>query len=52
MNHHFIQAIPGVPNIKEQRNPAAWMFEVSSDATEIQLGIDFRKYYESTPLYQ
>lgn len=47
-----MQAIPGVPKIEEQRNPAAWMLEVSSLATEIQLGIDFGEYYKSTSLYQ
>ncbi|KAI3455483.1 hypothetical protein Pfo_012146 [Paulownia fortunei] len=48
----YFEAIPGVPKIKEQRNPAAWMLEVSSVATEVQLGIDFGEYYKSTPLYQ
>lgn len=47
-----MQAVPGVPKIEEQRNPAAWMLEVSSDATETRLGIDFGDYYKSTSLYQ
>lgn len=47
-----MQAVNGVPKIEEQRNPAAWMLEVSSDATETRLGIDFGEYYKSTTLYQ
>nr|QVT92304.1 ABC transporter [Salvia miltiorrhiza] len=48
----YFEAVPGVPKIEEQRNPAAWMLEVSSDATETSLGIDFGEYYKSTSLYQ
>lgn len=47
-----MQSVPGVSKIEEQRNPAAWMLEVSSDATETRLGIDFGEYYKSTTLYQ
>ncbi|KAL1551581.1 transcription factor [Salvia divinorum] len=48
----YFEAVPGVPKIEEQRNPAAWMLEVSSDATETRLGIDFGDYYKSSSLYQ
>ncbi|KAK4479596.1 hypothetical protein RD792_015114 [Penstemon davidsonii] len=48
----YFEAIPGVPKIKEQCNPAAWMLEVTSASTEVQLGIDFGEYYKSTTLYQ
>ncbi|KAK6148816.1 hypothetical protein DH2020_016341 [Rehmannia glutinosa] len=48
----FDEAIPRVLKIEEQRNPAAWILEVSSVASELQLGIDFGEYYKSTPLYQ
>ncbi|KAL2516259.1 ABC transporter G family member 29 [Forsythia ovata] len=47
-----MQAIPGVPRIKEKYNPATWMLEVSSVATEARLGMDFAEYYKSTTLYQ
>ncbi|XP_042048272.1 ABC transporter G family member 29-like [Salvia splendens] len=48
----YFEAVSGVPKIEEQRNPAAWMIEVSSDAIETRLGIDFGDYYKSTSLYQ
>ncbi|KAL3824398.1 hypothetical protein ACJIZ3_020427 [Penstemon smallii] len=37
----YFEAIPEVPKIKERCNPAAWMLEVTSASTEVQLGIDF-----------
>ncbi|XP_042054242.1 ABC transporter G family member 29-like [Salvia splendens] len=48
----YFEAVPGVPKIEEQRNPAAWVNEVSSDAIETRLGIDFGHHYKSTYLYQ
>ncbi|KAK4489207.1 hypothetical protein RD792_005002 [Penstemon davidsonii] len=48
---HF-EEIPGVPKIKEKYNPATWMLEVSSVATEVRLGMDFAKYYKSTNVYE
>jgi len=46
------QAIHGVPKIKEGCNPATWMLDVSSAATEVQLKIDFAEHYRSSTLYQ
>ncbi|XP_042517769.1 ABC transporter G family member 36-like [Macadamia integrifolia] len=46
----YFEAIPGVPRIKENVNPAAWMLEASSISTEVRLGIDFSEYYKSSPL--
>ncbi|KAI3463305.1 hypothetical protein Pfo_019968 [Paulownia fortunei] len=48
----YFEAIPGVPRIKEKYNPATWMLEASSVATEARLGMDFAEYYKSTTLYQ
>ncbi|KAF3333372.1 ABC transporter G family member 42 [Carex littledalei] len=48
----YFEAIPGVPKIQNNYNPAAWMLEVSSEAAEVRLGIDFAKYYESSDLYR
>lgn len=47
-----MQAIPGVPKIKERYNPATWMLEVSSVAVEVRLGMDFAEYYRSSALHQ
>nr|CAB3474119.1 unnamed protein product [Digitaria exilis] len=48
----YFEAIHGVPKIKEGCNPATWMLDVSSAATEIQLKIDFAEYYKSSAVYQ
>ncbi|OAY53076.1 ABC transporter G family member 36 isoform X3 [Manihot esculenta] len=48
----YFEEIPGVPRIKERQNPAAWMLEASSAATEVRLGIDFAEHYKSSALYQ
>ncbi|KAK1434146.1 hypothetical protein QVD17_11064 [Tagetes erecta] len=48
----YFEKIPGVSKIPEKYNPATWMLEVSSNAAEIQLGIDFSEHYKSSSLYQ
>ncbi|KAM2061392.1 hypothetical protein ACFX1T_046458 [Malus domestica] len=48
----MLQAVPGVPKIKERSNPATWMLEVSSVATEFKLGMDFAQHYKSSSLHQ
>lgn len=47
-----LQAIPGVPKIKEGYNPATWMLEVSATSAESQLGVDFAEIYANSSLYQ
>ncbi|KAL7114121.1 hypothetical protein ACP275_04G100100 [Erythranthe tilingii] len=48
----YFEAISGVPRIKEKYNPATWMLESTSVATEARLEIDFAEYYKSTALFQ
>ncbi|XP_073040136.1 ABC transporter G family member 36-like isoform X2 [Primulina eburnea] len=48
----YFEGISGIPKIKEKYNPATWMLEVSSVATEARLGLDFAEHYKSTALYQ
>jgi hypothetical protein len=48
----FLQAIPGVPKIKEGYNPATWMLEVSSPQVEAQLDIDFADIFANSDLYR
>ncbi|CAN6573374.1 unnamed protein product [Malus baccata var. baccata] len=48
----YFEAVPGVPKIKEKYNPATWMLEVSSAATELRLETDFAQHYKSSSLYQ
>jgi hypothetical protein len=47
-----MQAIPGVPKIRPDYNPATWMLEVSSASIESQLGIDFAEIYRKSALFQ
>ncbi|KAI5651241.1 hypothetical protein M9H77_37246 [Catharanthus roseus] len=48
----YFEAIPGVPKIKDKYNPATWMLEVSSVATELKLGMDFAEHYRSSSLHE
>ncbi|CAH9137901.1 unnamed protein product [Cuscuta epithymum] len=49
----YFETIHGVPRITEKyNNPATWMLEVSSMATEARLGMDLAEYYKSTETYQ
>uniref|UniRef100_A0A6N2N8C3 ABC transporter domain-containing protein n=1 Tax=Salix viminalis TaxID=40686 RepID=A0A6N2N8C3_SALVM len=52
MDHGILQAIHGIPKIKEKYNPATWMLEVSSVAAEVRLGMDFAEHYKCSSLYQ
>jgi hypothetical protein len=49
---NLLQAIPGVPNLKEGYNPATWMLEVSSAAVEAQNNTDFAEIYANSELYR
>lgn len=46
------QAIEGVTKITDKCNPATWMLEISSRATEERLEIDFAEIYKKSPLFQ
>ncbi|PKA46824.1 Pleiotropic drug resistance protein 12 [Apostasia shenzhenica] len=48
----YFEAITGVPKIKDKYNPATWMLEVSSNAAEVRLGIDFAELFKSSALHQ
>nr|POF20091.1 abc transporter g family member 42 [Quercus suber] len=48
----YFEAIPGVSKIRNKQNPATWMLEVSSVASEVRLGIDFAEHYKSSSLSQ
>jgi hypothetical protein len=47
-----LQAIPGVPRIKEGYNPATWMLDVTSNMVEQRLSIDFAEIYRRSDLHQ
>jgi hypothetical protein len=46
------QAIPGVPRIKEGKNPAAWVLDISSPTTEYETGVDYAEIYKGSSLYR
>ncbi|PON66387.1 ABC type transporter protein [Parasponia andersonii] len=48
----YFEAIEGVSKIKDGYNPATWMLEVSSQAQEIALGVDFANIYKNSELYR
>ncbi|KAH7655217.1 Taurine-transporting ATPase protein, partial [Dioscorea alata] len=45
------ERIPGIPKIKENYNPAAWMLEVTSSSVEAQLSVNFAQIYRESTLY-
>ncbi|XP_066355710.1 ABC transporter G family member 41-like [Miscanthus floridulus] len=58
LGHHscmliqYLQAIPGVPKIKDNYNPSTWMLEVTSTSLEAQLGVDFAQIYRDSSMYK
>uniref|UniRef100_A0A0D9XC12 ABC transporter domain-containing protein n=1 Tax=Leersia perrieri TaxID=77586 RepID=A0A0D9XC12_9ORYZ len=48
----FDEAIPGVPRIKDGQNPAAWVLEISSQAMEYTIGVDYSEIYRNSSLYR
>lgn len=48
----LLQTVPGVPKITDGYNPATWMLEVSSNAVESQLDVDFAEIYSNSDLYR
>ena len=50
--HNLLQAVPGVPKVRDGQNPATWMLEISSAAVEAQLGVDLAEIYAKSELYQ
>ncbi|KAF3791865.1 ABC transporter G family member 37 [Nymphaea thermarum] len=48
----YFEGIEGVTRIRERYNPATWMLEVTSEAQEDILGVDFAEIYRNSDLYQ
>nr|GLL46785.1 pleiotropic drug resistance protein 1-like [Ipomoea trifida] len=48
----YFETINGVQRIREGYNPATWMLEITSEAQEGGLGIDFAEVYRSSELYR
>ncbi|KAL8527702.1 hypothetical protein ACS0TY_005519 [Phlomoides rotata] len=48
----YFEGISGVPRIRDNYNPAAWMLEVTSASSEIELSIDFAEIYSKSSLHE
>ncbi|KAK9136565.1 hypothetical protein Sjap_007159 [Stephania japonica] len=48
----YLEAIPGVPRIKDNYNPATWMLEVTSTSMEVELAVDFAQIYRDSTQYK
>ncbi|XP_058087713.1 pleiotropic drug resistance protein 2 isoform X2 [Magnolia sinica] len=48
----YFEAVPGVPKIRDDYNPATWMLEVSSTSVESHLDLDFADVYANSSLYK
>ncbi|KAE8711890.1 ABC transporter G family member 37 [Hibiscus syriacus] len=48
----YFQNIPGVPKIKDDYNPATWMFEITSQSAEAQTSVDFSDIYKRSSLFR
>ncbi|KAG6554605.1 hypothetical protein Mapa_003623 [Marchantia paleacea] len=49
---YFETTVPSIPKYKAGMNPATWMLEVSNNAAEKKLGIDFAEVYSKSYLYE
>ncbi|KAL8545343.1 hypothetical protein ACS0TY_005497 [Phlomoides rotata] len=48
----YFEGISGVPKIRDNYNPAAWMLEATSTSSEAELGIDFAEIYHKSSLQE
>ncbi|XP_044477754.1 pleiotropic drug resistance protein 3-like isoform X1 [Mangifera indica] len=46
----YLEAIPGVPKIRDNYNPATWILELTSPSSELELGVDFGQIYADSAL--
>ncbi|KAK7311855.1 hypothetical protein RJT34_10277 [Clitoria ternatea] len=49
---NYFEGINGVPKIKNGYNPATWMLEVTSEAQETAIGVNFTEIYKTSDLYR
>ncbi|KAL4298277.1 hypothetical protein GQ457_12G024710 [Hibiscus cannabinus] len=48
----YFEEINGIPKIKDGYNPATWMLEVTSEAQEEAIGVNFTSIYKNSELYR
>lgn len=49
---NYFQAIPDVPHISNEQNPATWMLDVIGAGTSSQARVDFNRYYNTSSLQE
>ncbi|KAF3450819.1 hypothetical protein FNV43_RR06908 [Rhamnella rubrinervis] len=58
LGHHschlikYFEGVQGVKKIEDGYNPATWMLEVTSQAQEMTLGVDFSDVYKNSEVYR
>ena len=50
--HLLLQAVQGVPKVRDGYNPATWMLDVSAPPIEAQLDVDFADIYANSSLHR
>ncbi|WOL19176.1 ABC transporter G family member 45 [Canna indica] len=48
----YFEAIPGVPKIRKDQNPAAWMLDITSLCTEHNKCINYAEIFRNSSLYR
>ncbi|KAI4301667.1 hypothetical protein L6164_034920 [Bauhinia variegata] len=48
----YFEAIPRVPKIRSNYNPATWMMEITSTSSEAEIGVNFDQLYKESNLYE
>ncbi|KAE8730781.1 Pleiotropic drug resistance protein 3 [Hibiscus syriacus] len=48
----YLEEINGIPKIKDGYNPATWMLEVTSEAQEEAIAVNFTSIYKNSELYR
>ncbi|CDY65557.1 BnaCnng47680D [Brassica napus] len=46
----YFMRIPGVPEMKENTNPATWLLDITSRSSEDKLGVDLAQIYKESSL--
>ncbi|XP_013595042.1 PREDICTED: ABC transporter G family member 42-like [Brassica oleracea var. oleracea] len=48
----YFMRIPGVPEMKENTNPATWLLDITSRSSEDKLGVDLAQIYKESSLFK
>ncbi|KAL0738241.1 hypothetical protein Bca4012_014451 [Brassica carinata] len=48
----YFMRIPGVPEMKQNTNPATWLLDITSRSSEDKLGVDLAQIYKESSLFK